>query len=53
MRNTTYISEHITNKIQDTIGAEKLNTEESIEVLGQLKDWAEMSLKQLRKENNK
>lgn len=50
MRNTTCVVDHITNKIQDTIGAEKLSTGEIIEVISQLKLWAESALNQLMEE---
>lgn len=50
MRNTSQVVDNITETIQDIIGTEKLNTEETIEVLEQLKDWTEMSLEQIRKE---
>lgn len=48
MRNTIHVVDTITNKAQDIIGAEKLNLDDTVEVLAQLKDWTEQALKTLK-----
>lgn len=50
MRNTSQVVDNITEKIQDIIGAEKLDTKETAEVLDGLRAWLDESFR-IIKEN--